>query len=110
MRKVPLLPAASSVLTLLHHVLTKSIADLRTVQPRAQLEVRHVCFILKIQTSYYKGPGQPGAAMGKPLGGVCEPSQPRCGYSSAGLRLMTGVGLSLHRNEGRSYSIFSLTL
>lgn len=51
---------------------------------RAQLEVGHVCFILKIQTSYYKSSGQPGAALVKPLGGVCELSQPQCGYSSAG--------------------------
>lgn len=32
-------------------------------------------FYFKIQTSYYKILGQPGATLGNPLGGVCERSQ-----------------------------------
>lgn len=52
-----------------------------------------VCFMFhfKDPASYYESSSWPGAALGKPLEGVCELSQPRCGNSSAGLCLMAGV-------------------
>lgn len=43
-----------------------------TIRPPAGMAC---LFYFKIQTSYYKILGQPGATLGNPLGGVCERSQ-----------------------------------
>lgn len=100
--------------TVPHYMATKSDVDpprLRSASPydeAAQLEAASVsCFGFKDVASSYESSGQPGVALGKPLGGVHEPNQPRCGNTVVDprLRLTAGVvrfctaGEFLHRCE-----------
>lgn len=78
----------------------------------AQLEAPSVsCFVFKDVASCYESSGRPGVALGKPLGGVREPNQPRCGNTvvDPGLRLTAGAARFCTAGEFANHCVYERT-